>query len=246
MRTSNPALLDTTFSGYARGSEAMTMQGSVIKTGILILVALLSAGWTWNLFYKSGGNTSAITYWMMGGAIGGFILAMVTVFKPAWAAITAPVYALLEGFFIGGLSAIMEVSFPGIVIQATILTFGVMIAMLAAYESGYIRVTENFKLGVVAATGGIALAYIITLVLSYFKINVPFIYGNGWAGIGFSLFVVIIAALNFVLDFDFIEQNSKKGAPKYMEWYAAFALMVTLVWLYIEVLRLLSKIRSRD
>lgn len=248
MRTANPALTDNTFTGlgYTRASEAMTVQGTIVKTALLILVALLSAGWTWGQFYKAGGNASVVAPWMIAGALGGFVLALVTVFKPAWSAITAPIYALLEGFFIGGLSATLELSFPGIVVQATLLTFGTLIAMLAAYQSGWIRATENFKLGVVAATGGIALAYIITLVLGFFNIQVPFIYGSGWMGIGFSLFVVIIAALNFILDFDFIQQGAERGVPKYMEWYGAFALMVTLIWLYVEFLRLLSKVRSRE
>jgi len=250
MKSANPVLTDNTFPGYGyinvNQTDVMTMQGVVVKTAILLLMTLLTAGWTWAQFYKSGGNTASITPWMMGGVFGGFILAMVTVFKPAWSAMTAPAYALLEGLFIGGLSAIMELSFPGIVIQATVLTFGTLFAMLAAYQSGLIRATENFKLGIVAATGGIALVYIVTMVLSFFSIQVPYIYGNGLVGIGFSLFVVIIAALNFVLDFDLIEQGAKRGAPKYMEWYAGFALMVTLIWLYIEFLRLLSKLRSRN
>lgn len=249
MRTSNPTLTDSTFanSGYVRtAGETMTMQGTVIKTGLLLLIVLLTAAWTWVKFYKTGGNAQALTPWMMGGALGGFALALATVFKPTWASITSPIYALMQGLFIGGLSALMEASFPGIVIQATLLTFGTLFAMLGAYQTGLIRATEGFKLGIVAATGGIALVYIISLVLSFFNIQVPFIYGNGWAGIGFSLFVVVIAALNFVLDFDFIEQGARRGAPKYMEWYGAFALMVTLIWLYVEILRLLSKMRSRD
>lgn len=245
MRTSNPTLSDNTFKGLEYTGEAMTMQGCVTKTALLLLMTLLSAAWTWIHFYKHGAEASSVSTLMMGGAIGGFILAIVTVFKPVWSAITAPLYAVLEGFFLGGISAIMELSFPGIVIQATLLTFGTMMAMLAAYQSGFIRATENFKLGVIAATGGIALAYIITLVLSFFHVQVPLIYGNGLMGIGFSLFVVVIAALNFVLDFDFIEQATKRGAPKYMEWYAGFALLVTLIWLYVEFLRLLSKLRSR-
>lgn len=250
MRSSNPVLTDNTFPGYGyidiTKTDKMTMQGVVFKTVILLLLALLTAGWTWTQFYKSGSDAASVSPWMIGGVFGGFIVAMVTVFKPAWSAVTAPLYALLEGFFIGGLSAIMELSFPGIVIQATVLTFGTLLAMLAAYQSGLIRATENFKLGIVAATGGIALVYLATIVLGFFNIEVPYIHGNGAIGIGFSLFVVIIAALNFVLDFDFIEQGEKKGAPKYMEWYAGFALMVTLIWLYIEFLRLLSKLRSRD
>lgn len=250
MRSSNPVLTDNTFPGYGyidiTKTDKMTMQGVVFKTAILLLLTLLTAGWTWTQFYKAGADAAAVSPWMMGGVFGGFIVAMITVFKPTWSPATAPLYALLEGFFIGGLSAIMELSFPGIVIQATILTFGTLLAMLAAYQSGLIRATENFKLGIVAATGGIALVYLATMVLGFFNIQVPFIHGNGAIGIGFSLFVVIIAALNFVLDFDFIEQGEKKGAPKYMEWYAGFALMVTLIWLYIEFLRLLSKLRSRD
>lgn len=248
MRTSNPALSDSVFTNarQARITETMTMQGTVIKTAVLLLIALISAGWTWVKFFKTGAHPEALSPWLIGGAIGGFAIAMVTVFKPAWASITAPIYALVEGIFIGGLSAIMELSFPGIVMQAILLTFGTMFAMLAAYQSGLIRATENFKLGIVAATGGIALVYLVSIVLGFFNIQVPFIYSNGWVGIAFSLFVVGIAALNFVLDFDFIEQSTKRGAPKYMEWYASFALMVTLIWLYIEILRLLSKLRSRN
>lgn len=248
MQTSNPALSSDTFTrfGYIDVTNSMTMQGVVNKTAILLLLALITAGWTWVQFYKGGANVDVVTPWMMGGVIGGFILAMVTAFKPVWSAITAPIYAVMEGFFIGGLSAMLENSFPGIVIQASVLTFGTLFAMLAAYRSGFIRATENFKLGIAAATGGIAILYLATMVLGFFHINVPFIYGNGMAGIGFSLVVVVIAALNFVLDFDFIESAVRRGAPKYMEWYSGFALMVTLIWLYIEFLRLLAKLRSRD
>jgi uncharacterized YccA/Bax inhibitor family protein len=247
MRTSNPALTDSTFTRYGEISAngTMTMHGVVIKTFLLLMVVLLSAGWTWTRFFKSGGNVEVIYPWVMGGAFVGFIFAMATTFKQTWAPVTAPLYALCQGFFVGGLSAIMEVSFPGIAIQATLLTFGTMIAMLLAYQSGLIRATEKFKLGIVAATGGIALLYLVTIGLSFFNIQVPFIYGGGAIGIGFSLFVVIIAALNFILDFDFIEQAARRGSPKYMEWYASFALMVTLIWLYIEFLRLLSKLREK-
>lgn len=248
MRTSNPALTLETFNGFSwvDRSNSMTMQGTVTKTAILLLLALLSAAWTWVGFFKAGGDAAAVTPWMMGGAIGGLVFALATSFKPAWSSITAPAYAVLEGLFIGGLSAMMELSFPGIVMQATLLTFGTLFAMLAAYQMGLVRATENFKLGILAATGGIGIVYLVTMVLGFFNISVPFIYGSGIAGIGFSLFVVVVAALNFVLDFDFIEQAAKKGAPKYMEWYGGFALMVTLIWLYVEFLRLLSKMRSRD
>lgn len=248
MQTSNPTLASNPFANLRVGSreDTMTMSGTVTKTAMLLLITILSAGYIWFQFFKSGQNVQAVTPWMLGGAIAGLVVALVTVFKPAWSAITAPLYALVEGLFIGGMSAVMEASFPGIVIQATILTFGTFLAMLAAYQSGFIRATESFKLGIVAATGGIAVVYLISMGLSFFGIQMPFIYGNGLFGIGFSIFVVIIAALNFVLDFDFIEQASRRNVPKYMEWYGAFALMVTLIWLYIEFLRLLAKLRSRD
>ena len=177
---------------------------------------------------------------------GGLILALVTTFKKEWAPVTAPLYALVEGFFLGAISAMYELRFDGIVFQAVALTFGTLGALLLAYRSGLIKATENFKLGVVAATGGIFLIYLVTFVLGFFGVNVPFVHESGLLGIGFSLFVVVVAALNLVLDFDFIESGVDAGAPKYMEWYGAFGLMVTLVWLYVEFLRLLSKLQSRN
>jgi uncharacterized YccA/Bax inhibitor family protein len=247
MQTSNPTLTDNTFSTFdVREGERMTMQGTVTKTAILLLLAMITAGWTWIQFVKHGNDPTAVSTYAIVGALGGFVIALVTAFKPAWASITSPMYAVLQGLFMGAISAIMEQAYPGIVMQAIILTFGTLFAMLALYQSGFIRVTEKLKMGIMAATGGIAIAYIATMILSLFHVNVPLIYGNSWVGIGFSLFVIVIAALNFVLDFDFIEQGAKRGAPKYMEWYGAFALMVTLIWLYIEFLRLLSKLRGRD
>ncbi len=176
------------------------------------------------------------------GGIGGFIMALVTIFKKEWAPMTAPLYALLQGLFIGGISSMIEASYPGIVIQAVSLTFGTLAGMLFLYKSGIIQVTEKFRLGVFAATAGIAIFYLVTIALSFFGVNVPLMNGGGIWGIGFSVIVVIIAALNLVLDFDFIEQGAaSKRLPQYMDWYAAFALMVTLIWLYLEILRLLSK-----
>jgi len=172
---------------------------------------------------------------------------MVTAFKPEWSPFTSPVYALLEGLFLGGISAIFEGLYPGIVMQAVGCTFGTMFCLLAAYRSGLIRATENFKLMVISATGGIALLYLVSMGLRLFtSYSIPFIHEGGIWGIAFSLFVVAIAALNLVLDFDFIEKGVEAGAPKYMEWYAAFGLMVTLVWLYLEILKLLAKMRGRD
>jgi uncharacterized YccA/Bax inhibitor family protein len=222
----------------------MTIRGTVNKTALLLLLVLFSSSWTWNLYF-SAGDSAVVMPWVFGGLIGGFIVALVTVFKKQWALLTAPMYALLEGLALGGISAIFEARFPGIVIQAVGLTFGTLFCLLMAYKSGMIKVTENFKLGVVSATGAIALFYVVSFLLSMFGISIPFIHGSGIIGIGFSLFVVAIAALNLVLDFDFIENGAARGVPRYMEWYAAFGLIVTLIWLYIEILRLLSKLRSR-
>jgi uncharacterized YccA/Bax inhibitor family protein len=194
------------------------------------------------MFSKSG--MQAVTVWMYGGLIGGLVFAVITIFKKTWAPYTAPVYAILEGLVIGGISAYAESQFKGIVFQAVALTFGTLLSLLVAYRSGVIKVTEKFRLGVVAATGAIFLVYIVSMVLGFFGVSVPLIYSGGTIGILFSLFVVVIAALNLVLDFDFIERGAVEGAPKYMEWYGAFGLMVTLIWLYIEFLRLLTKLRQ--
>ena len=246
MRTSNPALNEKVFTGErALSGDAMTLQGTVNKTGILLICVVATAAWTWNQFLHSQSPQSVLP--MAGvGAIGGLIVALVTVFKKNWAPVTAPIYGLLEGLVLGAVSAILELRFPGIAIQAVSLTFGTLIVLLLAYRSGMIRVTDKFRLGVVAATGGIALFYVIELVLGLFHIHFVAINSGGAIGIAFSVFVVIIASLNLVLDFDFIESGVAAGAPKYMEWYAAFGLMVTLIWLYFEILRLLSKVRSRD
>jgi uncharacterized YccA/Bax inhibitor family protein len=190
-------------------------------------------------------NPGVVMPFLLGGAIGGFIVAMVTIFKKTWAPVTVPIYALLEGLFLGAISAMFEQMYPGIVIQAVGLTFGTLFALLFAYKSGLIKATENFKLGVVAATGAVALIYMASIVLSFFGTSIPYIHESGTIGILFSLAVVVIAALNLVLDFDFIETGAERGAPKYMEWYGAFGLLVTLIWLYLEMLRLLSKLNSR-
>ena len=180
-------------------------------------------------------------------ALGGLVVAIVTVFKKTWSPVTAPLYAVLEGLFVGAISAIFEQRFPGIVMQAVMLTMGTLGALLLAYKSGLIKATENFKLGVVAATGGIFLLYLVNIVLRMLGFDgFGFIHESGTMGIAFSAFVVVIAALNLVLDFDFIESGAESGAPKYMEWYGAFGLVVTLVWLYLEILRLLAKLNSRD
>jgi uncharacterized YccA/Bax inhibitor family protein len=250
-RSGNPALNATTFSdaaarsGGESGSVAtMSLGGTVNKTGILLLLVVLSASWTWNLFFESN-NAATVMPLMITGGIGGFIFALITIFKKNWSGITAPAYAVLQGLFLGGISAMYEAQFDGIVIQAIGLTLGTLTSLLLLYKTGIVKPTENFRLMVTSATMGIGLLYLVSMVMNMFGSSIGFIHSNGLFGIGFSLFVVAIAALNLVLDFDFIEQGAEQGAPKYMEWFGAFSLMVTLIWLYLEMLRLLAKLRSR-
>jgi uncharacterized YccA/Bax inhibitor family protein len=243
MRTANPVLNQRTFSrmGSFAGSDTMTIQGTVMKTGIMLFLTVISASMTWRMAV-TGGNA---TPWVIGGGIGGFIMALATMFKPTWGSITAPGYALLKGLFLGAISAFFEMRYPGLVFNAVCLTFGTLFSLLFAYQTGFIKATENFKLGIFAATGAIFLLYMVNLVMGFFGSSIPFIHSSGTFGIIFSLVVVVIAALNLVLDFDFIENGAAAGAPKYMEWVGALGLMVTLVWLYIEILHLLSKLQSR-
>ena len=252
MRSGNPALNQNTFLDVGTGhvsvgsAEAMSIEGTVNKTAFLLVLTLISAMYTWRL-YTGPESIPALMPYVWGGAIGGLVLALVTAFKKQWAMYTGPMYALLEGLFVGAVSAVFEARFPGIVMQAVGLTFGVLAALLIAYRSRLIPVTENFKLGVVAATGGIMLLYLVNIGARLLGFEgMGFIHDSGMLGIGFSVFVVIVAALNLVLDFDFIESGVEQGAPKYMEWYGAFARVVTLIWLYLEILRLLSKLQSRD
>jgi uncharacterized YccA/Bax inhibitor family protein len=231
-------------AGHAAPGEAMTVEGAINKTALLLFLVVVPATWVWTQVFRTGALDTAVP-WMMGGLVGGLIAAMVTIFKKEWAPITAPIYAALEGLAIGGLSAVFEMQYHGIVIQAVALTFATLLCMLVAYRSGLIKVTDKFRMGVVAATGAIALVYLVTMVLSFFHVTVPFVFGGGTAGIVISLVIVAVAALNLVLDFDFIEQGANAGVPKYVEWYAAFGLIVTLIWLYLELLRLLGNLRRR-
>lgn len=242
MRTSNPALTANTFRSFARTTDAkMTIQGTVNKTAFFLILTMLSASAVW---IKFSASPAAAMPWMFGGAIAGLILSLITCFKKQWAAVTGTLYALAEGLFVGGISAYYNAQFSGIVLQAAMLTFGTLFTLLFVYRTGLIKVTENFKLGVVAATGGIFIMYLVSMIFSMFGYQ-SFLAGNSLLSIGVSCVVVVIAALNLVLDFDFIETGAEVGAPKYMEWYAAFGLLVTLIWLYIEILRLLAKLTSR-
>ena len=243
LKTSNPALSGNAFRAQdAAFGESMTISGAVNKTGILLICVVATAAFSWNQYTRS--PETALPFLLV-GSIGGLIAAIVTIFKKAWAPVTAPIYALLEGLVLGSASSMINAVYPGIAIQAVGVTFGTLIAMLLAYRLGIIRATEKFKLGVAAATGGIFVFYLIQFVLGFFGIHFAAINGSSPIGIGFSVVVVIIAALNLVLDFDLIESGANAGAPKYMEWYGAFALMVTLIWLYLEILRLLAKLNRR-
>ena len=243
LRSGNPVLKANTFIQRQTTIDTgmMTITGTVNKTALGLLLLMTTAIFTWNM----SPTDPRISTLMMVGIFGGLIAAIITVFKRHLAPYTTPIYALLEGLALGGISRFFETLYPGIVNQAVFLTFGTLAALLFAYRSGLIKPTENFKLGIVAATGGIFFVYIISFILGLFGVQVPLIHSNSNFGILFSFGVVVIAALNLVLDFDFIEEGAENGAPKYMEWFGAFGLLVTLVWLYLEILHLLAKLQSR-
>ena len=239
MRSGNPALNKNTFKDIPISDEkTMSIDGTVNKTAISLIILLFCAYYTYS---------TANTGFIMIGFIGGFITALITIFKKTLSPYTVPVYAALEGLALGGISAIYEGIYTGIVQQAIFLTFGIFSALLFAYKTKIIQPSENFKLGVFAATGGIALVYVASFIMSFFGggLSIMNPQNSSLMSIGFSLFVVIIASLNLVLDFDFIEEAAENSVPKYMEWYASFGLLVTLIWLYLEILRLLSKLYSR-
>ena len=245
MATANPAMSEAVYrrAGLAdTPTQVMTVQGSVLKTAILVVILLATAAYTWS--QAVAGSTPIAYGLLIAGSIGGFITALVTIFIPKVSPFTAPIYAALEGLVLGAISAVFETMYPGIVIQAVGLSIGVLAVMLFLYGTGIIRATEKFKIGVVAATGAVCLVYLVDIVVSLFGTRLPFIHETGPVGIGFSLVVVVIAALNLILDFDFIEQGVRQQAPKYMEWYGGFSLLVTLVWMYLEILRLLAKLRG--
>ena len=243
-RTSNPALNSKTFNNTGKNNSllldnTMTIKGTVDKTAISLVLLIIAAYYTY-----SAGTESMI--WI--GLIGGFIVGLVTIFKKEWSPITVPLYAILEGLALGSISYIYNAQYEGIVLQAISLTVFVLFSLLFAYRTKIIKPTENFKLGIFAATGGIFLLYMISIIMSFFGSGISLLSPNNSSmlSIGLSFVIVIIAALNLVIDFDFIEEGSEKGAPKYMEWYGALGLMVTLAWIYFEVLRLLAKLNSRD
>jgi uncharacterized YccA/Bax inhibitor family protein len=244
-RSSRPGLNSNTFANLPQvgfGEERMTVQGTVNKGFLLLVVLMASALWPWSQ-YMSSGNVQAVSGLMLLGLIGGLVLALIISFKATLAPYLAVPYAALEGLAIGGISAVLEQRYPGIAIEAVGLTLGVLAVLLVAYKAHLIRVTDKFRAMVVGATGGILLLFLATWILSFFHVAVPVLYSSTPLGIGITLVIVAVAALNLVLDFDLIERGATGGAPRYMEWYSAFALILTLVWLYIEMLQLLGQIR---
>jgi uncharacterized YccA/Bax inhibitor family protein len=251
LESGNPTLSQKIFSRSASeiSGETMTVRGTINKFGFLLLMVIAAAAFTWHQYYVKLSLADAqqsVTTYIMVGVFGGLICALAIIFKPTWAPYLAPAYGLLEGLFLGGISAVLNEAFsqkyPGLITQAVGLTFGVAIAMFLLYNFRIIRATEKFKSVIFSATLGIAIFYLITWVLTLFHVSVPFMYDASPLGIGISLFVIAIAALNLILDFDMIERGADTGAPKFMEWYGAFGLLVTMVWLYLEILKLLSRI----
>lgn len=246
-KSGNPSLDKETFSACdkaADGQKTMTIDGTVNKTFLLLVITMVSAYATWQLYF-SGFDFELLRVIMIGGSILGLGLSFFIVFNKDLAPFLAPVYAVAEGLALGALSAVMNDAFPGIVVQSLALTFSIFVVLLVIYKLRLIRVTENFKLMVASATGGIALYYMVSIVAGLFGYELPLIHESSISGIIFSVFVVVLAAMNLVVDFDFIEQGAESNVPRYMEWYGAFGLLVTVIWLYLEILRLLSKMRKR-
>jgi uncharacterized YccA/Bax inhibitor family protein len=248
-QSGNPTLSEKIFNRSIEQENAgtMTVRGAINKFGFLLFMVLAGATYTWYLYYNNAQQTMTTLMWV--GIIGGLITVFAISFKPTLAPYLSPAYGILEGFFLGAISAILNDAFkekyPGLVMQAVGLTFGVAIAMFLLYNFRIIKATERFKSIIFTATAGIAIFYVLTLVLGLFHVNIPFMYDSSVLGIGLSIFVVAIAALNLIIDFDMIERGADMGAPKFMEWYGAFGLLVTMVWLYVEILRLLSRFAGR-
>lgn len=244
IRSGNPTMRAMSRHAPTAVGERMSVGGTVGKTLLLFLLLTMTAGWCWHRFFTGG--AAAVEPFVLIGAFGGLVLALATTFKPNWAHITAPLYAILEGLFVGAISAMLSARYGAIVLHAVLLTFGVMLTMLALYTSGIIRVTQKFRMGVVAATGGILVFYLVTWILGLFHVQTGYLFYGSTTSLIISVAILVIAALNLVLDFAFIDETSRAGAPKYLEWYGAFALMVTLIWLYLEALRLMANLNARQ
>ena len=250
-KSNNPALSEnkfrsTTIDSVIAQEGAMTIKGTINKFGFLTLMVLASSFYSWKEYVQNG----AVLPLILAGSIGGLVVAIIIVFKQQWSPYLAPLYAILEGLFIGAISAAFSTAFadrmPNIVINAVGLTFGVAVSMYFLYTFRIIKVTQKFRSVIITATMGIMIFYVLVMVMRWMGFTeMPFLHEGSILGIVFSLFVVTIASLNLLLDFDMIEKGAEMGAPKYMEWYGAFGLLVTIIWLYLEILRLLSKLASR-
>jgi uncharacterized YccA/Bax inhibitor family protein len=246
----SPAFNARTFSRFAAttSGDRMTVEGTLNKTGFLLVCLIIPATWTWIQVMQANesfGASPTVSLALFGGLIGGLVFGLATAFRPTWAPLTAPLYAVCEGFLLGAISSVFETRYQGIVLQAVGLTIGVLLTMLFLYRTRIIRVTDRLRSMVVAATGAVVLMYLGTFLLSLAHVQVPYIHDGGTLGIVVSLVVVGIAAMNLLLDFDFIERGAEAGAPAFLEWYGAFGLMVTLVWLYLRILRLLGMLSRR-
>lgn len=247
LRSSNPVMTGKVYEKVgttAAGSSTMTINGTITKIGLMLLLVIAAAAYTWNIVM--GADPGKASTLAIVGAIGGFIMALVTIFRPKSSAITAPIYAILEGLFLGAISAIINTRYPGVAFQAVLLTIGTLFTMLFLYRSEIIRATPRFRRGVMMATGAVFFAYMISWIMGLLGMPIGFMHSGGILGIVINLVIIVIAALNLIMDFDFIEKGAQMGAPKYMEWFGAFGLMVTLIWLYIEFLRLLSRFSGRN
>lgn len=243
-RSGNPTLNEDTFekSRQYGDQETMTIGGTVNKSFMLLALLIGAAIVSWVMFFEG----YDVFPFIIGGAIAGLILALIISFVPRSAPFLAPIYAVVEGLLLGALSANYEDLYYGITLQAALLTMSIFLGMLLAYKFGLIKASAGFKKGIITATLGIMLVYLLSFVLGMFGVAVPYLHDSTPIGIGISVVIIIIAALNFILDFNFIEEGARDGAPKYMEWYGSFGLLVTLVWLYIEIIRLLAKLANRD
>jgi uncharacterized YccA/Bax inhibitor family protein len=239
-QSSNPVFNEKSLAKESAGyvgqeTRTFTLQSAINKTFVLMGLLLLTS---------VIGFKFANPIFIIGGAIGGLIIVLIAVFKKEWSPVLAPIYAVLEGLFVGGISSIYAGAYNGIILQAISLTLLVFFSMLVIYKTRIIPVTNKLRVGIVMATGAIFLVYLLSFILSFFGINMPMIHESGPIGIIFSLVVIGIAALNLLLDFDLFEKGEQMNAPSYMEWFAGLALMITVVWIYIEMLRLLSKLRE--
>ena len=239
IRSSNPVFNESLMRGAYASSrdDVMTIEGTINKTFVATMICAGMAYVAW--------VNPAFRVMVLPAVIAAFIVGIVLTFNVKWAPVLTPVYAACEGVLLGSISSMYEMAYSGIVVQAVLCTFGTLFAMLAVYRSGWIQVNDKLRAGLMTAMLSICGIYFVSFILGLFGMNMGFLYGSGLLSIGFSIVVIGVAAFSLLLDFDFIERASNSGsAPKYMEWYGAFGLLVTLVWVYIEVLRLLSKLRS--